>query len=243
MDSAKPFYRENLPFFENFLCPGNGLFSFCQYVSLCIQENSSRPAHGTCIRLCMISSVFNVMIFRIAIRTHGETAHGGLYPVIRHIFYNRKTGPAVGTIDERIMIPPVAGSLKFSQAVITDTNIRRNQRISNRFLLTVCNFKSCKTRTGQPILCLDVLNHSQAGSPLGNLCNKTLQNTFFPVKLKLDPGGSIPNGSIQAILPNKPMNKRPESYPLHDTVNFYEGSFHSAPLSGSQSQPFRAFFC
>ena len=74
-----------------------------------VKEKHLRPAVRAAVRLRVIAPVFNIMVFPLAVRTHGKGAHGGPAPVIGHIPDDGKARAAVGAVDERITVTAVVG--------------------------------------------------------------------------------------------------------------------------------------
>jgi hypothetical protein len=71
----------------------------------------------------MEPSVPGVIILGLTHRTHSKMLHGGLRPVIRNIIYDGIPWPAIGAIDEWIVIAAVGRIKKLTKAVVTDGDI------------------------------------------------------------------------------------------------------------------------
>ena len=69
-----------------------------------------RPAVGAAVGLGVIAAVAGSVVLRGARRTLGECPHAGALPVVRQRLDHREARPAVGAGDERVAVPPVAGS-------------------------------------------------------------------------------------------------------------------------------------
>jgi hypothetical protein len=51
--------------------------------------------------------VQRIIIFTLAVRTHGKLVHGSLGSIVRNIFDDGEPGAAVGTVYEWITIAPI----------------------------------------------------------------------------------------------------------------------------------------
>ena len=67
------------------------------------------------------------MVLPLALRTHGEAAHGSLGAIVGHVGYDGESGSAVGAVDERISVAPVRWVAQLAQTVVTDADIRGDQ--------------------------------------------------------------------------------------------------------------------
>ena len=188
-----------------------------------------RAANRACIRLGMISSVFYIVILRIAGRAHREITHRCFGPVIRNILNNRKPWPAVGAVYKRISISPVSRGKHFPQAVIADTDIGRNQRVAKCLPLTGPDFKILKPTAFKAVFRFYILNNGQPRRSGRNFRDKTFQNFPLSIQLKFHAGGRIFNKPLQVMFPHKPVDKRTEPDALHNTMYFNKGSFHFPP--------------
>ena len=80
----------------------------------------------------MKSSVCWVVVFLGACFTHRKYFHRSLWPVVRNGLDDGKARTAVGAVDEGIVEPSVAGVEKFSEAVVTEGDIRWNCRVGGK---------------------------------------------------------------------------------------------------------------
>ena len=104
-------------------------------VSVRVQIEDLRPADRAAVRLRVVAAVFDVVVFPVAVRAHGEGAHGGLRPVVGDVLDDGKARAAVGAVDEGVAIAPVPGVQQLPQAVVTDADIRGNERVALRLRL------------------------------------------------------------------------------------------------------------
>src|SRR5947199_146563 len=72
------------------------------------------------------SAIERVVILGLALRAHGEDRHRGLRPVVGNTAGDGEARAAVGAVDKRIAVTPVAGIEKFAQAIGTGGRIGRN---------------------------------------------------------------------------------------------------------------------
>jgi len=62
----------------------------------------------------------------LARRAHGEHGHRSARPVVRDITHNSEARAAIGAVDEGIAVASVLRIQQLAQAIIADSNIRRN---------------------------------------------------------------------------------------------------------------------
>ena len=219
MNAAETLDRDDFPRFQGFARKLNGVARYA--LSIRVQKKYFRPAVCAAVRLGVIAAVFNVMVFPIAIRAHGKSAHGGLGPVIGHIPDNRKARAAVGAVDEGIAISPIRGIEQFPQAVVTDGDIRRDQRIAQSFGLAAEDLKTRKAFTVIEPSDLDFLNYGELRRLFRQLRNKSLQRVPLPFQLQLHAGGGVFDRAAQIPLPHLPVDKGTKADALYDAANMY----------------------
>ncbi len=77
---------------------------------LWVDELKFGAAHRAGIGLGMEPAVCRVLVFPPAVRTHAESGHGGLGPVVGDVFDDGEAGTAVRAVGERIAVAAVRGS-------------------------------------------------------------------------------------------------------------------------------------
>ncbi len=80
----------------------------------------------------MKPSVSGIMVFTIAVRTHGKVTHRGLRPIIGNGSDDGKTGSAVGAVDKRIAETTIVRVDQFMKTVVTKSNVGRDHGSSHR---------------------------------------------------------------------------------------------------------------
>jgi hypothetical protein len=78
----------------------------------------------------MKTAIRRIFILRLARRTHGETGHGRVYPVVGDIFDNGQPRAAICAIDEGITESSIFEVKKFFIAFTARSDIRRNIHFS-----------------------------------------------------------------------------------------------------------------
>ena len=194
-------------------------------VSVRVQIEDLRPADRAAVRLGVIAAVLNVVVLPVAVRAHGEGAHGGLRPVVGDILDDGKARAAVGAVDERIAVAPVRGIQQLAQAVVTDADIRGNEGVAQRLALTRQDLEIRKVLELFGIACLDLLDHGELRRVFGQLGDKALERPPLPFQLQLHAGGGVPYVSPQPTLPHIFVDKGPETDALHDAANMYQGAY------------------
>jgi hypothetical protein len=100
-----------------------------ELVPLSIKKFKRWPAGRTGIWFGVKTAVCRVFVFPLAQRTHRETGHGRIYPVIRDILDNRQPGAAVCAVDKGIAESSIGGVKKFLQTVVAGGDVRRNMNL------------------------------------------------------------------------------------------------------------------
>ena len=199
-------------------------------LSLGVQKEDLRAAVRAAVRLGMVAAIFNIVILPVTVRAHGKGAHRGLCPVIGHVLYNGEPRAAVGAVDERIAVTPVAGRSQLTQAVVTDAYIRGNERIAEGLRFAAQNSEiliACQIRE---VLRLHRFDDGKLRCAARDILNEAGKLFALPFQLKLDPGGGVFYISPQAALLDELMDKRPEADPLNDTVYVDQNSMHRINL-------------
>ncbi len=80
-------------------------------------------------RLGVEATIERVAIFFVTGRTQRKRRHHGKRAVVRHRANNGETWAAVGTVDKRITITPLARGIHFSKTGRTSRGIGNNLRI------------------------------------------------------------------------------------------------------------------
>ena len=89
-----------------------------------VEKTDMGSAVVTGIGLGMKAPVGGLIILGLAGGAHCKMPHGRFGPIIGNIVNDGVTGSAVGAVDKRIVIAPVAGIQQFSQAIVTNRDIR-----------------------------------------------------------------------------------------------------------------------
>ena len=196
--------------------------------TLRVEEEHLRPADGAAVGLSVIAPVLDIVVFPVAVGTHGELAHRGLAAVVWHVLYNSKARTAVGAVYKRIFIPPVVPVAQLTQTIVTDADIRRDERIAEGLGLTFKYFEIGIILELRRILGLDALYHGKLGRAQRQRGGEALQRIALTLKLQLNAGGGVFNKSAQTELLYKLMYKGAEAHTLHDAVYFQLFSFQDS---------------
>jgi hypothetical protein len=94
-----------------------------------VRQPDMRAADRAGIGLGVKAPVRRVIIFPLAVRAHGEDAHGGVGPVVRDVGDDGEAGAAVGAVDEGIAVAAVGRVEKLPQAVWAGGYIRRDEQV------------------------------------------------------------------------------------------------------------------
>ena len=218
MHPAQALDRNDLPFFQRFPCQ---LYAVAgTFVPGLVQIEHPWAAIGAAIRLGMVAPVLNIMVLPLTIRAHGEAGHGGLGPVIGDVFNDRKTGAAIGTVDEGIAVAPVPGVTQFPQAVLTDADVRRDQGVAEFLPLALTDLEAFVAPKFRRIAGFHALDHGQNGGLLRQQRHKALQRRALPFQLQRHAGGGIFYVAAETAAAHQLMDEGPEAHALHNAADF-----------------------
>ena len=221
---AEPLDSDDLPGPD--ALPGKLYRVALHWVSISIQKEHLRAAVRAAVRLGMIAPILNIAILPVTVRAHGKGAHRCLCPVIGHVLYNGEPRAAVGAVDERIAVTPVAGRSQLTQAVVTDAYIRGNERVAEGLRFAAQNSEILVACQIREVLRLHRFDDGKLRCAVRDILNESGKLLMLPFQLKLDPGGGVFYISPQAALLDELMDKRPEADPLNDTVYVDQDSLH-----------------
>ena len=96
----------------------------------------------------METSVGRVFVFAFAVGAQLESRHRGEWTVIGNVLNDGEARSAVGAVNEGIVIASVSGVEEFAQAVIADSDIRRDGLEGAVHVFRVDNVKLGEPVTG-----------------------------------------------------------------------------------------------
>ena len=88
-----------------------------------------RATLRTGVRLSMEAPIRRIFVLRLAAWAQGKRLHGRFVAVVGGVQNNCETRATVGAVDEGIAVTSIRWIEQFSQAVIAQTHVRRNQRV------------------------------------------------------------------------------------------------------------------
>ena len=91
-------------------------FGRCYFPGFNFKPNLG-PTYRAGHRLCMKPAVAGIFIFGKAVCAHLKASHGGFGTVVGDVLDDRKTGTAIGTVDEGIAIAAVSRVKQFIPAI------------------------------------------------------------------------------------------------------------------------------
>ena len=89
-----------------------------------VMKGYTGSADGTCIGLGMKTPVFRIIVFMLALGTHGKIPHGCFGAIIGDIINNGISRAAVGAIDKRIAKTAIHWIEQLPSAVVTNRHVR-----------------------------------------------------------------------------------------------------------------------
>ena len=166
----------------------------------------------------MEAAIVDIFILRAACSAHGKLSHRGAAAVVRDVAHDRETRSAVRAIDEGIEIPAIGGVKQFTEAVITDRNIRRDQCANRLARVTGENLELTVAIAGK----FADGNSGYAGKSWRfprQAQEKVFHGLGRPLNFDCDAGGGIADRPGQIEFGGEPEDVRAEPDSLHDSGN------------------------
>ena len=177
-----------------------------------------RPAVRAAVRLGVVAPVLDVVILAVTVRAHRKGFHRGLRPVIGDILDNGETRSAIGAVDEGKAVAPVCRVSHLAQAVRTDADIRRDQRVPLGLALALDDPEIRKALKGNPV-CPDLFNDGERRGLFRQLAQEGAESVFVPLQSQGHAGGGVADAALQGMRTHQAVDKRPKAHPLDDAAN------------------------
>ena len=220
--TADPFYCQDAAPREKFLRSPQGIVLFNGAAVLCRIENL-RAAFWTAVRLSMIASVGNILVFMAAFRAHLKFVHYRPGSVVRQRINNGIPGAAVCAVNKGIPVSAVCFCIKLCLAFRAHGNIRGDQ--GGSFAVPAFqNGKLCKVRGGQIAFfrgepfCLDYFHRRHRRREVLQICKKMFQIFRLSCQDAFQARRGVAHPSADAVLPGKAVQKRTETYSLNNSA-------------------------
>ena len=174
-----------------------------------------RPADRARIGLGMEAPVARIAVFRRASRTHAETPHRRVRPVVGQSFEDAEPRAAVRAVRERIAVAPVGRIEDLPQAIRTRRQIRQDARDARAVRRGAqADFEPGRQvgRCAQFFHGLDVGRRRQ---PAGQFRAEARESFGGTGQGHLGAGRVVAHPAAQPQLVRQPERRRPEPHALH----------------------------
>ena len=188
------------------------------------QQLVLRSADAAGIRLRMKTPIRRVLILPLTIRAHRKLRHRRPRPVIRHAADDGIPRTAIRAVDERIPVPAVRRRQKLAPAILTNRQIRRNQRL-RRLPCRARQDTEARFPLHRQLPHLDGLDQGSRRRCFPQRRRKGQQGIRRALSLEQDPLAVIFHPASQAMLYRLPIHKRAIPDSLHDTAHPYPHPF------------------
>ncbi len=177
----------------------------------------------------MESPAQRIVVFRLASGAHLEPRHRSLRPVVRNPPCNRESRTAVGAIQKRIAVAPVLRVQQLPQTVPASCRIRRNPG-AHRPQNLAGNNPEPHLAYRRHIPGHNRIDPRQRRRLRAQPVEKGLHSLLRPLNLNGHAVRIVADKPRQPLLKRKPVNKRPEPYPLHHSAHQHRPP-HFVPFS------------
>ena len=193
-----------------------------------------RPAIKAGIGLRVKTPVEWVGILRGTLRTHGKRIHRRGRSVIRQRPDDGKARSAVSAVDKGVVIASVGGIEQLAQAIVTGSDIGRDERRVRGLVLRCHNAKALLTGsapTARPqIRNIDSLNAGCRRRMLRKRGNKSIERIGRSVRLDMHAVARVEHPSANAMRHGLAIHKRSHANALHNARHMNMHMPHATPL-------------
>ena len=187
--------------------------------ALRVPEPEMRPADRAAVRLGVVAAVFDVVVFPLAVGTHGEAPHGGERTVVGHVFDDGEAGAAVGAVEEGVAVSPVARIEQLLPAVLTETDVRGDEGVALLFHQTRQDREALTALDRQAPTGLHALDDGQLRRPVGKRFQKRFQRRALALQLQHHAGGAVADRAAQPALAYLAVHEGAKANALYDPVD------------------------
>ena len=145
MEAADSLDRNNCAIAEIVDCHPHRRIPRCNGSSLAIPKLNVRTTHRACVRLRMKPAVRRIIVLLPAGRAHRESPHGRVRAIVREAFDDRVARPAMCAVDERVPETAIRGIPQFTEAIIAESDIGKDQHGLWTTVVARTDFKRCET--------------------------------------------------------------------------------------------------
>ena len=217
VNAAGTLYGQDFSRGQCLLGQGNGVPLLLLPVA--VQIKSPGTADRTTVRLGMVSAAADVAVLGGTVGAHGKVCHGGVGPVIGQRPENGKPRPAVGTIEKGIPVPPVRRVVQLFQTGRAGGQVRRRQGGGSSGSAGK-NDKPGFPAMGRYPMKMQLLHHGQRRRSCFHSLDKPTDGSFLAFQFQFHAGGGIACPTGQLFPGGQPVQKWPESHPLHNAGDF-----------------------
>ena len=193
-----------------------------------------RPAIKAGIGLCVKATVEWIGILCGAGGAHGKAIHRGGRSVIGQRPDDGKARPAVGAVDKGVVIASVGGVEQLAQAIVTGSDIGRDERRVRGLVLRCYDAKTLFIGGIPTVDCqvhnLDILNASRRGRMLRKRGNKSIERIGRSVRLDMHAVARVEHPAANAVRHGLAIHKRPHANALHNARYMNMHMPHATPL-------------
>ena len=185
-----------------------------------LAPRNMRPAIKAGIGLCVKATVEWIGILCGAGGAHGETVHRGSRSVIRQRSDDGKAWAAISTVDKGVVIASVGGIEQLAQAIVTGSDIGRDERRVRGLILRRYDAKALLIGGIPTVGCqvhnLDMLYAGCRRRMLRKRGNKSIERIGRSVRLDMHAVARVEHPSANAMRHGPAIHKRPHANALHN---------------------------
>ena len=199
-----------------------------------LAPRNMRPAIKAGIGLCVKATVEWIGILCGAGGAHGETVHRCGRSVIRQRSDDGKAWAAVSAVDKGVVIASVGGIEQLAQAIVTGSDIGRDERRVRGLVLRCYDAKTLFIGGIPTVGCqvhnLDMLYAGCRRRMLRKRGNKSIERIGRSVRLDMHAVARIEHPSANAMRHGLAIHKRSHANALHNARHMNMHMPHAAPL-------------
>src|SRR3954447_1569985 len=180
-----------------------------------VRQRHRGTAYRACNRLRVEAAIRGILVLAVAVGAHLERRHGRAFAVVRQRADDREARPALGAVDERIAVAPVAGVEQLAHALVAGGDISRPERLALAAGARVDpELALAQWRERQRCKRLDV--RLRRGLRTQRL-SEVLDGTRKAFDLDHDAVAVVRYEACERVLSGNAMDERPESDALHQS--------------------------
>ncbi len=183
-----------------------------------ILQPHPRAAGGAGVRLGVEAAVGGIAILALAVRTHPESRHAGVGPVVRDGPHDRQARSAVRAVDERVAKSAVARVEEFAPARLAGRRVGNDPGAD----LSPCTRDDAKTRrrwSRGEAAAVQLRDPRQRRALAEEAPAELVALTLVAPDADQHPFGIVADVAVEPELTGQPPYRRPESHALDQAAN------------------------